>query len=108
MLKYPISIIRLMLYLIVVYISLLIFWFTDDNSHPLGWDFNYKFNRFSGSLMVDDDGLMYRIFSEEETNKIRPILNLIAYLMLIVPIYFKIILPINKFIRTNKEIKKKE
>ncbi len=91
MLKYPISIIRLMLYLIIVCISLLIFRFTDDYSHPLGWDFNYKFNRLSCFLMVDDDCLNCCQFSEEETNKIRPILNIIAYLMLVVPVCFKII-----------------
>ena len=49
-----------------------------------------------------ETGLKKIGFSEEETNKIRPILNSIAYLMLIFPIYFKIILPTYKFIKFKK------
>ncbi len=102
MLNFLISTIKFTIHLILIITAFNIFRFTDDNSHPIGWDFNFKFNRYWNALIADD-GLMYNRFSEEETNKIRPILNSIAYLMLIFPIYFKIILPTYKFIKFKKK-----
>ena len=102
MLKFLISTIKFTIYLILIITAFNIFRFTDDHSHPRGWDFNFKFNRY-WNILIADDGLMYERFSEEETNKIRPMLNSIAYLMLIVPIYFKIILPFYKFIKFKRK-----
>ena len=98
--KYLISVIKFTPYLILIYISYLIFVFTDDNSHWFGWDFHFKFNRFWNYFMAPY-GHYGNSFSEEITNKIRPILNSIAYLMLMIPIYIKIILPAYKIYSQN-------
>ena len=105
MLKFLISTIKFTIYLILIITAFNIFRFTDDHSSLRGWDFNFKFNRL-WNVLITDDGLMYNRFFEEETNKIRPILNTIAYLMLLIPICTKVILPLNRFFNKRK-IKKR-